>query len=315
MSGSASQSGVRFGHLRSLEIIDDDRALLTMKSGHEVEFFNGSTDIGTGIREIVIEDIHEGEIEFGWDDIELIEFSEADYSEPSNYGERLYGTLTTRRGEEFTGFVCWDVDELFEEDILDGNEKRRKRKIEFGKIASIARYSSSGSEVTLKNGDEMLLRGTNDVDDDNRGIIICDPAFGQIEVEWDEFDQLEFKAVPSGVPYDAFDGGHKIKGKVYTEDGDEYSGEICWDDDEEYTWEILNGNNRDCEYEIEFGLIKEIEKNSHRSCEVTVSDGRVFRLRDSNDVDDDNKGIIITEDDGEEVYVDWEDFARATFTE
>jgi len=313
MSSSTSQSGIRFGHLKSLEVIDDDRALLTLKSGNEVEFFNGSTDIGTSIREIVIEDSNEGEIEFTWDDIELIEFADTDFNEPSNFGGRLYGTLTTRRGDEFTGFVCWDMDELFENDILDGDQKRRSRKIRFGKIASIARYSSSGAEVVLKNGDELLLRGSNDVDDDNQGIIICDPGFGQIKVEWDEFDKLDFKKAPRPISYSEFDGGRRIKGTVYTEDGDEYTGEICWDDDEEYTWEILNGNHRDNEYKIEFGLIKEIEKNSRRSCDVTVLDGRTFVLRGSNDVDDGNKGIIITEDNGDEVYVDWEDFARAVF--
>ncbi|MCD6248834.1 MAG: hypothetical protein J7J98_00710 [candidate division Zixibacteria bacterium] len=312
-SSSNAQSGIRFGHISRLEVLDDDRALLVLKSGNEVEFYNGSTDIGSSIREIVIEDVDEGEIEFTWDDIEIIEFSEADNDEPSSFGERLYGTLTTRRGDEFTGFVCWDVDELFENDVLDGDEKRRSRKIRFGKIASIARYSSSGAEVVLKSGDKMLLRGSNDVDDDNRGIIISDPAFGQIRVEWDEFDKIEFKKAPRSVPYSAFDGGKKIKGTVYTEDGDKYTGEICWDDDEQYTWEILDGDHRDNEYEIEFGLIKEIEKNSRRTCDITVSDGRVFTLGGSNDVDGDNKGIIIIEDNGDDVYVDWEDFARAVF--
>jgi len=312
-SSSTAESGIRFGHLRSLEVINDDRALLILKNGNEVEFFNGSTDIGTSIREIVIEDTREGEIEFDWDDIDLIEFSEAGSGQTSVFGERLYGTLTTRRGEEFTGFVCWDVDELFEDDILDGKERRRSRKIEFGKLASIARYSSSGAEVVLRSGDEMLLRGTNDVDDDNRGIYILDPAFGQVKVDWSDFDILEFKAAPRPIRYSDFDGGRKIRGKVYTEDGKEYSGEICWDDDEEYTWELLNGDYRDMEFKLEFGLIKSVEKNSRRSSDVTVSDGRTFRLRGSNDVDEDNKGIIITQDDGDEVYVDWEDFARAEF--
>jgi hypothetical protein len=312
-SSSSSQSGIRFGHISRLEVLGDDRALLVLKSGEEVEFYNGSTDIGSSIREIVIEDVDEGEIEFSWDDIEVVEFSQADTNEPSNFGERLYGTLITRRGDEFTGFVCWDVDELFERDVLDGDEKRRSRKIRFGKIASIARYSSSGAEIVLTNGDEMLLRGSNDVDDDNRGIIISDPAFGQIKVEWDEFDRIDFKKLENQVKYSAFDGGRKIRGTVYTEDGDEYTGEICWDDDEQFTWEILNGSHRDNEYDIEFGLIKEIEKNSRRTCDVTVSDGRVFTLGGSNDVNNDNKGILIIDEDGDDVYIDWEDFERAVF--
>jgi hypothetical protein len=226
----------------------------------------------------------------------------------------MYGTLTTRRGEEFTGFVCWDVDELFEDDILDGNFKGRKRKIRFGKLASIERYSSNGATVVLTNGDEMLLRETNDVDDSNRGITICDVAFGQVTVDWDEFDKLVFKKTAQPARYDDFDGGRPIYGTVYTEDGESYSGKIRWDNDEENTWEILDGDYHDIEFDIEFGLIKQIEKKSYRSSIVTVSDGRVFRLRGSNDVDEDNKGVFVTTDDGDEVEIEWEDFARVEFT-
>lgn len=310
---SSAESGIRFGHLKSLEPIDDDRVRLTLKNGEEVEFTSGSTDFGSSIREIIIEDPGEGEVEFDWDDIELIEFSESRYDKVSVFGERLYGTLTTRRGDEYTGFVCWDIDELFEEDVLDGDDKRRSREVALGKIGTISRYSSSGAELILKNGTEMVLRGSNDVNEDNRGICIGDPAFGQVRISWEDFEKLEFKPAPQAVTYSKFDGGRKMKGTVYTEDGEEYAGEICWDDDEENTWEMLNGDSRDSEFDIEFGFIKQIEKNSRRTCDVTILDGRVFRLGGSNDVDEDNKGIIITQADGKNTYVDWEDFARAVF--
>ncbi len=310
---SVSQSGIRFGHIKTLNVVDDDRALLILKSGEEVELFDGSTDIGEGIREIVIEDRDEGELELLWEDIDRIDFMPAKKNLVSNYGNRLYGTLTTRRGDEYTGFVTWDIDEIFENDILDGDEKRRSRKIKFGKIAAIERYSSSGATVILKNGNEILLKGSNDVDDGNRGIIIADPGFGQVTVQWDEFDRLEFSEAPEQVTYDEFDGGKPLEGVVYTEDGDKYQGKIRWDDDEEYTWEILDGSYHDVEFDIEFGKIARIKKKSHRSSLVTLADGRQFRLRGSNDVDDDNGGIFITLDDGEEVEVDWDEFDYVNF--
>jgi len=168
--------------------------------------------------------------------------------------------------------------------------------------------------VTLVNGDELLLKGSNDVDDGNRGIIICDREFGQVVVDWDEFDRLEFTEVPDkGVMYSDFDGGRALKGTVYTEDGEQYEGLIRWDNDEEYTWEILDGNHHDVEFDIEFGKIKTIEKRSYRSVNVTIWSGRTFRLRGSNDVDEDNKGVFITLDDGEEVEVEWEDFEKVEF--
>lgn len=306
----AHSCGVRFGHIKLLEVVDDDRAILTLKNNEEIELTGSSTDIGSAVREIVIEDKDEGEIEFIWDDIETIEFMSAKTNERSSFGKRLYGTMTTRRGDEYTGFVAWDVDEVFENDILDGEERRRSRKIKFDKIAAIERYSSSGAVVILKSGDEVVLRNSNDVDDSNRGVAICDPDLGMVTAQWDEFEKLTFKDIPKEVSYDDFRPSQRIYGTVYTEDGDEYTGTVVWDDDEEYTWELLNGEDRDLEFEIEFGLIKEIRKNSYRSATVVLKDGREFRLRGSNDVDEDNNGIFVEMDDGGDVIIDWDEFDR-----
>ncbi len=309
-----AQSGIRFGHIKSLEVIDDDRVLLILKSNMEVELTEGSTDMGQDMRELIIEDESKGEIEFVWDDLEKVEFLSAKSNIQSKYGDRLYGTLTTRRGDEYTGFVCWDVDEVLTGDIIDGEERDRSRKIDFGQIASIERYSSSGATVFLKGGGEVILKGTNDVDDSNRGIIISDPGFGQMRVDWDEFERLDFTPAKKQISYDQFDGGKKIRGTVYTESGKSYSGDIRWDDDEEYTWEILDGDYRGAEFDVEFGLIKSIEKSSTRTSLVTVLDGRSFRLRGSNDVDEENKGIFITRAGGEVEEVGWDEFERVEFS-
>lgn len=311
----SAQSGIRFGHIAKMKVMGDDRVRLTLKSGEEVEFFNGSTDIGTGIREIVIEDKSEGELELVWDDIDLIEFSQAPSNIESVFGERLYGTLTTRHGEEYTGFVCWDMDELFMTDVLDGEERGRTRKIRFGRISSIERYSSKGASVNLQSGDELILKGTNDVDDGNRGILILDDNLGQVQVSWSEFDKLVITPSPYSVLYNSFDGGRPLSGKVITEDGEEFVGLIRWDNDEEYGWEILDGASGRIEFDIEFSLISAIEKNSRgRGSLITLKDGRTMRLSGSNDVDEDNKGIYIILADGEEIRVDWYDFARVEFS-
>ena len=312
--GNSAQSGIRMGHIKSFEVIDDNTILLHLKSGTEVELSNGSTDIGQDIREIIIEDKNEGEIELEWDDLETVEFFAANTNDESTLGERLYGTLTTRSGDEYTGFVCWDVDEVLTSDVLNGEHKDRSRKIKFKNISAIERYSSNGAVVFLSDGDEMLLRGTNDVDDSNRGIIISVPSFGQVQVAWDEFDKLTFKPVPNkAVSYDDFDGGRPLRGTVYTEDGESYEGTIRWDNDEEYTWEILNGEYHNIDFDIEFGQIAKIEKKSYRSSIVTLRNGMELRMRGSNDVDEDNKGIFITTSNGEEIEVDWEDFERLEF--
>ena len=126
-----AQSGIRFGHIKSFEVTGDNEILITLKSGEELELSNGSTDIGTDIREIIIEDLQEGEIELEWDDLESVEFFEDKSNEKSALGERLYGTLTTRRGDEYTGVIGWDFDEALSHDILNGEHKNRSKKIKF----------------------------------------------------------------------------------------------------------------------------------------------------------------------------------------
>ncbi len=312
-SGGA-QSGIRFGHIESFEVIGDNEILVKLKSGEEVELSNGSTDIGTDIREIIIEDLHEGEIELEWDDLETVEFFAARSNEKSALGERLYGTLTTRRGDEYTGVIGWDFDEALTNDILNGEHKNRSKKIKFKRIKAIERYSSNGAVVFLEGGKEMVLRGTNDVDDSNRGIVISNFEIGEILVEWDEFDKLVFEEIPSNsFSYNDFDGGKRLEGTVYTEDGDSYTGFIRWDNDEEYSWELLDGNYHNVKFQIEFSKIKEIRKKSYRSSIVTIHNGESFRLRGSNDVDEDNKGIFIIDKNGDEVEIEWDEFDRVEF--
>lgn len=312
MTGSA-ESGMFMGHIKTLIPDGDNEVILVLKSGKEVLLEGGSTDIGNDIREILIKDIKEGELELYWSDIDKIEFMPAP-SGREGFGKRLYGTVMTRRGDKFTGFISWDVDEIFEGDILDGREASRKRKIEFGKIEKIERRSSNSSVVTLKGGSEMRLSDSNDIDSGNRGICIFDKNLGRITVDWDEFDAVIFTDAPAEPKYDHFDGGRELRGTVYTEGGETYTGRIKWDDDEEYTWEFLDGKYNDIDLDIEFGNIKSIERKSRSSSVVTLKDGREFRLRDSNDIDDDNKGIFIFEgNDKNDIMVDWYDFEKIIF--
>lgn len=311
---SSALSGLRFGHIRSIEPAGSDRARIVLRSGEVVELEGGSGDIGNDNRAIEIEDGVRGRVELEWRDIERVDLMKAPAgASAARAGDRLYGTLRTRRGDEFNGYVVWDLDEILGSDVLDGEERGRDREIPFRSIESIERYSSSSSRVRLTNGEEMVLRGTNDVDASNRGIVISDPALGQVTVRWSEFDRVTFRPVASDARYDAFDGGRRLRGTVRTEDGRTLTGFIRWDNDEEYTWELLDGNYRGIELDVEFSEIEGIERLSSSSALVRLRDGRSFELDDSNDVNDGNKGIFVTSEGGETVMVRWRDFRDVIF--
>lgn len=310
---SSAESGIRFGNLSKLDVEGDDEAILTMKNGETVHYEGGSTDIGTDMRELLIEDKSEGEIELGWDDLETVTFLPSPPDAPCRWGDRLYGTVTTRRGQQLTGQITWDIDEVFSDDLLEGEDRDRSRKFRFDRITKITRYSSSASVVTLKNGEEITLRGSNDVDDSNRGIIVADPGLGDQRIEWSNFESLELKEPHPGPVYASFQPPKRLHGTVTTADGGSYTGDIRWDNDETWTWEMLNGSTRDVSYDIEFGNIASIERHALRSVTVTLKSGRSLELRGSNDVDDSNKGIIVQGAGGRDEVINWEDFEKVVF--
>ena len=302
----ATQSGIRFGHIKSIAALDSRTALFTLKSGEEVVFSANATDLGSNLRALVIEQLDGDVVELEWGDLDVVEFEAApeDASPPSS---RNYGTMTTHSGLEFTGYITWDVDEIYSSDILNGDDGRVDREIPFGSIVRIERDSSRGSMVTLDTGEEVLLRGTNDVDESNNGISVSDPGLGQVKVSWYDFASVRFHEAESHAGYGQFDGGQAIFGTVTTHNGEEFTGEIVWDCDEAYTWEMLNGEQDGVEFHVEFSKIASLRPISSWGTEVTLKDGRTYELRGSNDVDDGNRGILVRLENGDEVVVEWDD--------
>lgn len=308
--GGSSISGIRFGHIDRLDVLGDDAALLTLRSGDEIELTANASDLGSGLRALIVEERDGGIAELAWRDLESVDFRQAPSAPPAE--ARMHGTVTTRSGLQFSGYVTWDVDEIYSNDILDGDADGRRMEIPFGEIASIERYSSWGSRVTLRNGETFVLEGTNDVDASISGIEVSDATLGAIKLDWESFDNVRFDAADQDVSVAGFDGGAPIRGTVRTVDGAAHIGQIVWDDDERFTWEMLNGELDGLELYVEFGNIERIEKAGD-GARVTLRDGRVFELSGSNDVDHGNRGITIRTD-GREYEVQWRDFAEATLT-
>jgi len=317
---STAASGIRFGHLAALTVLEDGGVALDLRSGERLDLSGGATDIGPSIRELVVDDRRRGPVELDWRDLERIDFSAVPPGATAE-SPRLFGTVEDEDGRRFTGYISWDLDEILESDVLDGEDDDGKEwEIPFGDISSIEGRRREVT-VTMTSGDTLVLFGSNDVNRGNRGVQISDPDLGMVEVEWDEFRVLDLHEAPSPVEYGAFDGGHPLFGTVTTQSGEEITGRIRWDADEEWSWEFLNGQSEDVTFTIEFAKIDRIRRGSLGST-VTLVDGRAFELEDSNDVDWDNKGILlrVESDSGSEPgldetwrFVDWDDFLEVRF--
>lgn len=297
---------VRFGDIEEIEVLSGDRALLYLKSGTELEVDGGSNDLGA---DITIWDESVGRVTIDWDRVETVRFLPT----PRNLdvgAYRLKGRVETRAGI-FEGYVQWDLEECLSHDELDGDTRDGDLAIPMGKIRSIERRSRASSLVTLKDGRELVLDGSNDVNSSNRGIFVEDPRFGRVKVSWESFERVTFEDEPdSGPAFDEFAPGSPLRGAVTDIDGTRRSGRMVFDIDESETWESLDGSYRDVEYSIPFALVRSIEPRSADASRIELVDGETLELEDSADVGDENAGVLVLADGGGTTYIPWRDVDR-----
>jgi hypothetical protein len=300
----------RFGDIETVEVTGDSDAELTMKSGEVYEVSGYSDDVGG---EIHVEDDDAGDIDLKWDRIDMIRF-EAAPSSASHDAFRLYGKVSTDVGD-FEGYVQWDKEECMSTDELDGDSDDGDISIPMGRIASIERRGRRSSVVVLKDGRKMRLRGSNDVNHDNRGIYVEDARYGRVLIHWDEFDKVSFEENgKSGRGYDDYEKSGALSGTVVDEDGEEFSGRIVFDIDESEGWEMLNGSMNDVEFNIPFQMIEKIEPIGRDGSILSLRSGEELELEEGQDVSESNDGVLVYEDGSRRpTFLGWDEIREIRF--
>lgn len=300
----------RFGDLKRIDILRGDGVLLTFKNGEEMEVRGGSNDIGANIK-ILDEEL--GQVGLKWRRIESIEFMPTPRHLDRTFGRPLYGEVETRHGS-FEGFIQWDHEECVSRDILDGQHEDGKMSIEMGKIKSIKKQRG-GSLVTLKSGREFFLTGSNDVNSENRGVIIRDPRIGKVWVQWRDFQEVTFDddVRDSGPSYKDFEKARPIEGEVRTTDGETIYGRIIYDIDEARDFEILDGQYGHTKFRIAFRDIETIIPQGRRGSIVKLRSGEELELEESRDVNRQNAGLIVLEGGDQVTLVPWEQIEEIRF--
>ncbi len=313
----AARSAVRFGLLRSLVPLDARRARLTLVSGDTLTFRSESTDLGTGLRELIVTEADGTEHDFRWRSVERVDFTAPPAGVSPPDPRRLHGTLSTWDGQEFVGAVSWDLDESLESDILDGRSRGEDHEIPFARIAAIEWESDRSARVRLKDGGELVLRGTNDVDRSNRGIEVADPRFGRALVPWEDFREIRFHAPVQArrdarrPPY-ASDGRGSLRGTVYAADGRVLEGRLRWNNEQEHVWEALRGWVGETRIDVEFGSIVELRKAGEARVGVRLRSDETLEL--AIDTTEDpvygSRGMYVTPEGRPTRLVLWRDLDR-----
>ena len=308
LHGDTRQFVVRFGDLARIEPHAGESVVVTLKNGTKLRLEGGSNDVESKVR---VWDPAAGEVGVEWRRIRAIELLAAP-AKLAVADPRLHGTVVTRSGK-FTGFIQWDQEECLGSDELDGETNDGDVSLRMGTIRSIERRSSGSSKVTLMDGRKLVLSGTNDVDDDNRGIYVEDPRYGRVLIDWDAFERVDFTPGGSGPGYGAYAPGKPLTGMVTTAEGRKLVGRLVFDLDESETTEMLDGGRNDIEYSIPLALVARVEPRGDTS-RVTLQSGEELVLGDTVDVSDDNAGMLIFEPGSQKpTFVRWDAVERVDF--
>jgi hypothetical protein len=255
----------------------------------------------------------------------------------------IYGTITTKSGNSYTGVIRWGSEEAFWDDLFNSSKEElpyadylkeaekhddddeewwvfrvfgRRMSVDvsssrsfiarFGDIRQIKVVGNDDAEVTMKSGTTYEVSGgANDVGTE---ITILDQALGEVELSWKKIDTIVFEPTPAGVKAE----GTRLRGKVLT-DADQFEGYIQWDSQECLSIDELDGDSEDGRIEIPMGKIASIERRNRRSAKVTLRDGRSMVLDGTNDVDSSIRGILVEDHRYGRVEIDWDAFDRAEF--
>ncbi|MEI9919320.1 MAG: hypothetical protein WDO14_11030 [Bacteroidota bacterium] len=306
------QFSCQFGDIKSIMPQGSKWVDVELRNGAKLELSGeGYNDVGLDIKVI---DRELGEMELYWNRIEKIEFINTPTKLINRFGKPLYGTVEAF-GEKFTGYIQWDHDERLSIDKLDGESDDGDLSIEFDKIASITRVGSR-CRVLLKSGRELYMAGSNDVNRENRGVIVMGKDIPSIDVPWEEFDKITFedKSAPALVSYDQFKTQKELQATIKTLSGESYSGKVVFDLDEEFDFELLQGKHHDFEYSTPFRNVKKIKTFDDSRCEVELKDGHTIILSDGQDVDGRNQGVLVfAQGKDDPKYVPWNKVSEIEF--
>lgn len=289
----------QFGDVISIKAMGGQSIEVRMRNGDLLHFQTGSNDLGASLQ---VYPVKEKEKSIPWADVDMVVFSQGPTGLEDPFEGILWGSVHTSRGI-YTGQVQWDRDERCGTDLLDGNMGERKLSIPFRDIGTIAR-DGRGSLVILKDGNELFLTGSNDVNAANRGIIVTIPGSGRVSIPWEEFRKVHFETESALLyGYEDFQAPGLLSGRVENLDGEILEGNLAYDLDEAYSYEMLNGKDGFAEWEIPFRNIRRISPKNDQYSTIILNNGDTLLLGGMQDVSSKNHGVLVFDPEGNTVYL------------
>lgn len=176
---------------------------------------------------------------------------------------------------------------------------------QFGDIKEIKPLGGSRAIIKFKNDEAIEVSGDG-YEDIGAKINVLDEDLGLVEVRWDRIERVEFLSTPKRLTTNF---GKSLYGTVQTSRKGSFTGYIQWDHDERLSTDKLDGGERGTKYSIPFGSIVSISKDGAGS-EVELKSGKRVYLTGTNDVNNGNRGIIVSVDGVGKIDIPWRIFER-----
>ncbi len=300
-----------FGDIKKITITGEESVDITLKNGEVTPIKSGSNDFNTNIR-MIEKDL--GELIFEWNNVDHISFSPSPKELLTTFGNPLFGTIRTRKGN-YTGFIQWDADKSLDTDKLIGKNADGELAIEFKNISQV-NFNAKSKSVILNSGRVMDLEIMESNDPMKMGVNIWIDGLGKIYFPPNSILSVEFtnpgkNHLPS---YYYFETPEALTGKVMTNDHKNYAGIIAYDLDEEYDFELIQGISDGLYYSVTLRNIKEIAPYNANASTIKTRTGKTVLIANSHDVAESNSGILIFEEETKSpTYIKWENVNRVIF--
>lgn len=294
-----------FGDLQSIQFVSHERVYIKLKNGVTIQVGgSGYNDLQAGIE---VMDAELGQVNIRKSQIDRVDFGPTPASLQGKDGRALYGHLITVAGDTLTGYLQWDKQERLTSDILDGNAGTDRMKLPFSRIQSLMPMGGR-CKVILLSGRAIVLNGTNDVNERNKGAVVWVANVGRVEVPWKHIKQMQLlhDHNSSGQPFEAYGRPSGLKGSVTLLEGEKYEGWLAFDLDEVWEFELLDGYANGLDYYIPFRNIKRITPRNRQYSLIELKQGGRLVLGNKRDVSEQNEGVLVfPSKDAEPKHIKW----------
>jgi hypothetical protein len=188
--------------------------------------------------------------------------------------------------------------------------------LRFETIRAIAPRQPGRSLITLFDGREIELSGTQDSGRNTRGVYVDDPRYGRVLVSWNACERVEFRPGGAGPAYADFPPGGPLTGSVTTRAGRRHAGRLVFDLDESEISDTLDAPSQGVNYIIPFGLVDTLVPPGAeaRRAKVTLHSGEELHLDSAGDLGETNAGLLVFTDGQQRPdYIPWRQVAQIHF--